>query len=388
MMETIVLKQLKQVSVSSIVPFGRVTLSDLLARAPGMGTAEQHLEEATRWLVRAHDATADCGVSYGYSLRGGWKASYPETSGYIAETFFQLAEHLGDTGLTLRAKQICYWLLEVQNSDGSFSNPALVGRQGIVFDTGQDLFGLLEAHQRTGNELFLRAACRAGNWLVAVADSRGRWTRQTYCGIPHVYNSRTAWALLKLNAVVAESDYERVARANLDFALENQLPSGLFQQCAFKTDAAPFTHTIAYAIRGLLESSTLLNDSQYLGAAKRAADAVAGYLEPCGFLPGQIAPTGAAQRGYACLTGNCQMAIIWGKLAVMGVEHEEQRQLAVRAIRYVMTRQDLTTSDQNIRGGIKGSHPIWGRYSPFCYPNWATKFFIDALLLLRGSIDE
>jgi hypothetical protein len=388
MMATIALKHLTQIRVSSIVPFGRVTLSDLLARASVTGTIEQHLEGATRWLVRAHDATTDGGVSYGYSLRGGWKASYPETSGYIAETLFQLAEHFGDPGLALRATQICDWLLEVQNPDGSFSNPALVGRQGIVFDTGQDLFGLLEGYRRTGNEKFLRAACQAGNWLVAVADSRDRWTRQTYRGIPHVYNSRTAWALLKLNAVVAKSDYERVARANLDFALENQMPSHLFQHCAFEADTAPFTHTIAYAIRGLLESSVLLNDPQYLDAAKRAAKAVAGYLEPCGFLPGQIAPTGEAQRSYTCLTGNCQMAIIWGKLAAMEVAYEEQRQLAVRAIRYVMTCQDLKTSDQNVRGGIKGSHPIWGRYSPFCYPNWATKFFIDALLLLRGLIDE
>ena len=32
------------------------------------------------------------------------------------------------------------------------------------------------------------------------------------------------------------------------------------------------------------------------------------------------------------------------------------------------------------RGGIKGSHPIWGGYDPFRYPNWAAKFFVDALL--------
>jgi hypothetical protein len=43
---------------------------------------------------------------------------------------------------------------------------------------------------------------------------------------------------------------------------------------------------------------------------------------------------------------------------------------------------------QNVRdrgkpyyGAIKGSHPIYGRYARLQYPNWATKFFIDALLL-------
>jgi hypothetical protein len=31
-------------------------------------------------------------------------------------------------------------------------------------------------------------------------------------------------------------------------------------------------------------------------------------------------------------------------------------------------------------GAIKGSHPIWGGYDPFRYPNWAAKFFADALM--------
>jgi hypothetical protein len=34
-----------------------------------------------------------------------------------------------------------------------------------------------------------------------------------------------------------------------------------------------------------------------------------------------------------------------------------------------------------MRGGIKGSHPIWGGYDPFRYPNWAAKFFIDAMMM-------
>jgi hypothetical protein len=33
------------------------------------------------------------------------------------------------------------------------------------------------------------------------------------------------------------------------------------------------------------------------------------------------------------------------------------------------------------RGGIKGSHPINGGYHPWQYPNWAAKFFADALML-------
>ena len=28
-----------------------------------------------------------------------------------------------------------------------------------------------------------------------------------------------------------------------------------------------------------------------------------------------------------------------------------------------------------------GSFPVWGRYAPLQYPNWATKFLADALML-------
>ena len=34
--------------------------------------------------------------------------------------------------------------------------------------------------------------------------------------------------------------------------------------------------------------------------------------------------------------------------------------------------------DPGIRGGVKGSHPNTSGYSPYFYPNWAAKFFLDA----------
>jgi hypothetical protein len=36
-----------------------------------------------------------------------------------------------------------------------------------------------------------------------------------------------------------------------------------------------------------------------------------------------------------------------------------------------------------VRGAIKGSQPAWGAYSRLTFPNWATKFFVDAMLLGR-----
>lgn len=359
--------------------FAGRTMVDLLGSPQVVGGLQKHLEAAISWLKRAHDVTPDDGVSWGYSLKGGWRSSYRETSGYIATTFFDFAKQLKDDDCRQRALVISKWLVQMQNADGSISDPRY-GSEGIVFDTGQVLLGLVRAFEETQEPFFLKAAQRSGNWLVEVADAQRHWTRNTHLGIPHVYNTRVAWFLLKLNALSPSLDRERVARANLDWAL-NQQKNGWFEQCAFKQGVAPFTHTIAYAIRGLLESGFLLGEQKYIDAAVRGAEVSLEHLRFDGFIPGQIDTDGRAQGRYCCLTGNCQMAIIWLKL----FEYKgEQRyyQAAVDSLRYVMSCQDIRTSNSNIWGGIKGSQPIWGKYTRLSYPNWATKFFIDALLIL------
>jgi hypothetical protein len=359
--------------------FSSLVWRDLVGARPKRSEPQAHLRAAEEWLKRAHDVSVDDGVSYGYSIRGGWLPAYRETSGYIAETFFDLARYRGDATYRERAARVCRWLLQVQNADGSFSNPRY-GERGIVFDTGQDLFGLVRASEETGDRAFLAGARRAADWLVHIADERGRWTRNEHLDTPHVYNTRTAWALLRMNQLEYSAERERVARANLDWALAEQQPSGFFDQCAFRRGEPPFTHTIAYATRGLLESAALLREPRYEEAAARCADAALRLVREDGFLPGEIAIDGRAKAAYCCLTGNCQFAIVWLKLhRASGQPRYEQA--ATRATDYVMGCQDIETQDSGVRGGIKGSQPIWGRYAPLSFPNWAPKFFVEAMLL-------
>jgi hypothetical protein len=39
-----------------------------------------------------------------------------------------------------------------------------------------------------------------------------------------------------------------------------------------------------------------------------------------------------------------------------------------------------------VRGAIPGSAPIWGAYSRFEFPNWAAKFFADALIMDMANV--
>ena len=365
--------------LATLLTFAGLSAKDLLGVGPRTADPDAHLLAAEGWLKRAHDQDLDGGVSYGYSIQGGWRPPYRETSGYIATTFFDLERHRKDPGYRERALRICRWLLGVQNRDGSFSNPRY-GDSGIVFDTGQDLFGLVRAYEETGETIFKEGALRAADWLVNIADGSGLWTRNEHLGTRHVYNTRTAWALLRMNQLEYSTERERVARSNLDWGVSEQQPSGFFDECAFERGRAPFTHTIAYATRGLLESGELLDDSRYTDAARRCADAALKHVREDGFLPGQITIDGKTDATYCCLTGNCQFSIVWTKL-FNRTSDEKYRGSVVKALNYVMRCQNIYTQNLNIRGAIKGSHPIWGNYAPLSFPNWSAKFFVDAMLL-------
>lgn len=341
---------------------------------------DEHLDAAIAWLKRAQAATRDGGVSYGYSIRGGWRPSYREASGYIAVTFFDLARQLHDEEAGTLGRTVSDWLCEVQEPDGSIANPRYHHNEGIVFDTGQVLLGYVRAYRETGEARFVDAATLSASWLASSLDEDGAWRRNTHLQTPHTYNVRAAWAMLESNDIAPDPIIEAAARRNLDWGLEQQTPAGYFRSCAFEPGFAPFTHTIAYAIRGFLESGRLLEEPVYTDTAIRAADAALQQVRGDGWIPGQIDEAGQARAGYCCLTGNCQLATIWLKLHRL-TGSQRYLEAAKQSLDYVMSCQDVVTPNLALRGAIKGSHPIWGRYAPLSYPSWATKFFIDAILL-------
>ena len=356
---------------------GRALRDAVGVRSPRQ-SREDHLRLAVEWLKRAAAATPDDGVSYGYSIRGGWRPSYRETSGYIAVTFFDLAQRFDDSKSATLARTISDWLVEVQDPDGSIANPQYQAGEGVVFDTGQVLLGYVRAYRETGEPRFRDAAVRACSWLVSRLDEDGAWRRNTHLKTPHTYNTRVAWSMLECHDIAPDPAIQTAARKNLEWAL-TQENNGYFRSCAFEAGVAPFTHTIAYAIRGLLESGRLLGEQRFERTAVRTADAVLEHVRANGWIPGQIDEEGEARADYCCLTGNCQLAIIWLKL-YQSTGSKRYLDAATRSLGFVMERQDLATSNLALRGAIKGSHPIWGRYAPLSYPNWATKFFIDAML--------
>jgi hypothetical protein len=191
--------------------------------------------------------------------------------------------------------------------------------------------------------------------------------------------------LLRISLIADEPKLKRSAIRNLNWALTQQSESAWFAANSFNANRPPFTHTIAYAIRGFLESGSLLSDERFIAAAEKAAKAMATAQREDGSLAGTFAEGWVPRARYCCLTGLAQMAIIWKRLMQTFATNAFCSSVQ-RVLGYLKRNHVINGKRDPEDGGVAGSVPIWGGYSRFEYPNWAAKFFADALIMELADI--
>jgi folate-dependent phosphoribosylglycinamide formyltransferase PurN len=373
--------------------------SFLLKSARGSCDRSQHddwecLVAVAAWLEAAQDRQSDGGISGRYRLDSGWSSSYPETTGYAIPTFLALAEALGQGRFRERAERAVGFLLSIQLPCGGFPGMeiALNVREPSAFNSAQIIHGLLAWHSATSDARSLEAALRAGEWLVSIQEPDGSWLKYFYNGVATDYAAHLACWIAELGAHTGENRLRDSASRHLDWVLSHVDPhSGWFRRAGFTAEqhdaGEAFTHTIAYTIWGVLRSSEILGREDGIAAASHAAHSVARRLELARWLPGVLDARWRGRSTAACLTGNCQMALIWLRLYDRTAD-AALLNAALKAIDLVKAAQDLDNLDPGIRGGIAGSHPVWGEYITNALPNWAAKYFIDALLAKRAALSR
>ena len=349
-----------------------------------------HIAEAVAWLCRAQDATKCGGVARGYSLvcdpffgAGGWQPAYPETTGYIIPTLFAAARHLNRPELARRAELAARWECDVQLESGAVRG-GVMGQTPTpaVFNTGQVLLGWLAAYGESGSSVFAAAARRAGTYLVATLDADGLWRRDasSYADpVATLYNARTAWALAEAGRRLDEPDFAPAALRSLRAVAARQRANGWFPLCCLTDPNRPLLHTLAYAIRGLLEGGRVLEDAHLVAQAALAAGRIAEAVRPSGWLPGRFTSEWRPAARWSCLTGNAQMANIWIRLFEITDEPQWLEPVPV-VLRFLKATQNRSSANPRLRGGIKGSFPVGGDYGRHQLLSWATKFFVDALM--------
>ena len=353
-------------------------------------TNAKHIATAVAWLERAQDTTRDGGVAAWFSLVSGWRPSYIETTGYIINTFLDCAEYLQDKTLVVRAIKMADFLLEMQLESGGYRTAVPSVKEisePTVFNTGQDLLGLSAIYSHTKNKKYLDSCVRASDFLCEIQGLDGSWVQNTYGSTKHTYHTRVALGLLKVHQISGKIRYKTAAIKNLDWAIGNQLENGWFSynQLPPPNISVPYTHTIAYAIEGLFWSGKLLKNKKYINAAQKGALHLAKYYLKHNFLPGTFDQNWHSSDKYSCLTGDAQISLIWAELYNL-TNNEIYARAAKRMNKYLRSIQRLRSPLSGIRGAIPGSSPLWGdilRNTGYCrlaYLNWATKFYIDALL--------
>lgn len=347
---------------------------------------DDHLLAAAQWLGRAQDVTGDGGVCGRYHLPRGWSSSYPETTGYILPTFLALAERLGEPEYEQRARQCLEFLLPLQLESGAFPGMEIAQNrtEPSPFNTAQILHGLIAWHRATGDDHVLDAARRAGDWLVSVQDEDGAYRKHYYFDVATTYSAHASCWVAELGAHTKDEKYLRAAERHLDWVLGHVDPeTGWVEFCGFDQDdhdaRRSVTHTIAYTLWGVLFTSQILGREDGVAVVRRAAEAIARRVELSGRLPGMLDARWKSVADYVCLTGNAQMALIWMRLH-RAEPSPRLLNAALKAIDGVCAAQSMTSKNLAIRGGIAGSDPVWGGYIHKAIPNWAAKYFVDALL--------
>ncbi len=341
------------------------------------------LDQAIDWLFVAQDKMVDDGFG-SFHLIDGWGTSYPETSGYIISSLVEYAKIKRQDEVINRCVKCANWLLSIQKQSGGWQSMTVSqNRPEVVFNTGQVIRGLFSIYEVTKQEQYLQACNKAIDWLCAVQDDDGAWRKHAYMGLERVYDSYVDAPILEVNAETKNDLYALKAIKNLNWILDNkQKENGWFLDCdntKHKNDR-PILHTIAYTIDGLLDCSHHLSEKKFFDAAKVPAENLLEIFLSRGTLAGRFNSDWSGSES-TILTGCAQISICW--LKIFRETNENKFLLGSEKMNsFLVAKQNRTLSGtNNTKGAITGSFPVWGRYENFSCPNWATKYFVDALLL-------
>ncbi len=336
------------------------------------------------WISTAQDNSPnhDGGVARHYSLVSGWGNSYPETTGYIVPTLLDWYDRYGDVQIRDRALKMLRWFQEIQFPEGGFQGGMIGGqpRVPVTFNTGQILLGLAAGVDSFGDE-FLSTMRSAADWLINTQEPDGSWRKHPTPfarGGEKTYETHVAWGLFEAARVDEGRGYGEAGVKNVDWALRKQHENGWFDDCCLDQPETPLTHTIGYAVRGILECWNYSNDDKYLEAATRTLTMIEKLVKKDGRLMGRFDSNWSPAVPWVCVTGCAQLAdcfIIASTADGSGTFLETGQRLNS----FVRRTIRLDGPDET-RGAVKGSYPVNGAYGEMQYLNWATKFSIDSNL--------
>jgi hypothetical protein len=363
---------------------------------PVAGETAARARAAADWILRAQTATPGGGVSLGYfpaddgagtkaSTASGWRAPYPETTGYIIPSLLEFARRFADGDARKRALEMAEWEIRIQMPSGAVQGGPLCPPEKqtpAAFNTGMVLQGWTEAYRETRDARFLDAGRRAADFLVNDVNADGYFKTNGQFVVADkikTYNCLCAWALYRFGEDSGDDRYRKTAVRVIEAALKQQARNGWFANNCLDRPEAPLTHTIGYTLQGILEVGILAGREDFMDACARGTEPLLATLSREGFLHGCYYADWKPAAFTSCLTGSAQLAIVCYRLFERRGD-AKHRDAADRLLNYLKALQTLDSPDPAMNGALAGSFPITGGYMSLGYPNWATKYLLDALL--------
>jgi uncharacterized protein YyaL (SSP411 family) len=278
------------------------------------------------------------------------------------------------------------WETKIQMASGAVQGGPVCEpdkQSPAVFNTGMVLFGYTAAYREINAPEYLEAGRRAADFLLSDMGDDGQFRTHGPFVVPHpvkTYNGLCAWPLYRFGEDIRDPRYQKAAVKAVEATLAQQQANGWFSNNCISEPEAPLSHTIAYALQGILEVGSLAGREDFIAAARKGAEPLLERISPNGFLPGRFHSDWSPAVSFSCLTGNAQLAVIYYRLHELTKE-PKYRAAADLLVNFLKAIQIVNSDNPMINGAIPGSFPLIGGYMTAGYPNWAAKYFLDALML-------
>jgi hypothetical protein len=347
------------------------------------------LEAAINWLLLAQKQMKISKGIGSYHLINGWGSPYPETTGYIIPTLIDYGIKYNHKESLQAAVETADWLLKIQRKSGGWQGMRVAdNKKEVVFNTAQVIRGLVRVYQYTQDHKYLDPMKKACQWLCDIQYHRGYWDQFAFPSPSRAFDTYVDVPLLMAFEIIGDEKYKRTSNLNLNWVIyRQQNKNGWFTKCDNTNhDRNPCLHAIAYTIDGLIDGGAYFGYEKYIDAAKKAADMLLTQFHKDKYLYNRYNKNWEGS-GYMNTSACAQMAIIWMKFYQL-TEEEHYLNASRQVNNWLLYIQNRKIELPDIKGALPGSFPLWGRYEKFAFPNWATKFLADSLMLEEACHEE
>lgn len=341
-------------------------------------TINESEKSAMEWLIHAAKKMKFNGFPHSRWLYlpeiFAWRSSYPETSGYLIENLIERNIWHHELQLTI-AQKTANWLLEQQSPSGYFY-AGLKKHKPSIFNTAQIIGGLHLFQKRKQVEKYNECIFNAHNWFIRQINKEGIWQAGLYVDSWFsVYYAHALWKYLEI-------DLHYFNGNNLDLLTKSythllgKAQIALSANSSFYPNKPCLSHTLAYALQGLLECAKILKDGQRIQWVYDSLKNINERSLVRQQFPAEFHNETSWNATYICTTGHAQFASLYYQLYAdlqepWALETAEQLMFDLINIQY-------KNHKPGINGAFPASYPVWKPYFPFRIVNWTQKFFLDA----------